>query len=167
MSVPRGLKKCSQDFQLTPTCSLIISCVLEGTGISWIDVGFQNNGNLVRGGITSTHASRRAWRHHAVLVYGHNSRHLPTLTLFHIGNYYIESRTNWPHLADSIFKCIFFNENFWVSNKIETCFWDLFYWHEVSIGLGNGLAPNRRLVITWTNVDLDRCRHIPSGPTEL
>ena len=39
-------------------------------------------------------------------------------------------------LADDIFKCIFLNEN----DKIPT-----------SIGSGNGLAPNKRQAITWTN----------------
>ena len=57
-------------------------------------------------------------------------------------------------LADDNFKCIFLNENgriaIWISLKfvprgpID---------NKASIGSGNGLAPNRRQVITWTNAD--------------
>ena len=35
-------------------------------------------------------------------------------------------------------------------------------WQWVSIGAGNGLAPNRRQAITWTNADPDSCHHMAS-----
>ena len=54
--------------------------------------------------------------------------------------------------ADSIFRCIFFNETF--------AFWLKFHWslflriQQHNIGLDNGLASNRRQAIVWTNADL-------------
>ena len=58
------------------------------------------------------------------------------------------------NLADDIFSCIFLNENVWISIKISLKFVPkgpidnkpvLFFC--------NGLAPNRRQAITYTNVD--------------
>ena len=46
-------------------------------------------------------------------------------------------------LADDIFKCIFLNEN-------ETITIHQSNWQYVSIGSGDGLAPNRRQAIIWT-----------------
>ena len=69
---------------------------------------------------------------------------------------------HWTHLpldkmatimADDIFKCIFLNENDELQFKIH---WNLFQesnWQYSSIGSGNGLVPNRRQAITWTNDD--------------
>ena len=57
---------------------------------------------------------------------------------------------NGRHFADDIFKCIFMNEKFCISID-----------KKVSIGSGNGLAPNRRQAITWTNADpVHRSTHI-------
>ena len=49
-------------------------------------------------------------------------------------------------LADDIFKCIFFNENDRISIQISLR-------QQASIDSGNGLAPNRRQAINWTNDD--------------
>ena len=48
-------------------------------------------------------------------------------------------------LADDTFKCFFLNEN----DRIPIRIWLKFVLR--SIGLGNGLEPNRRQAITWTN----------------
>ena len=57
-------------------------------------------------------------------------------------------------LADDIFKRIFLNENvrIFISNFTEICSWGS-NWQLVSIGSGNGLAPNRWQAITWSNDD--------------
>ena len=57
------------------------------------------------------------------------------------------------HLPDDIFKCIFVNENVWISINI----WQACCWQYSSIGSDNGLAPNRRQAIIWTN-DVTDCR---------
>ena len=61
---------------------------------------------------------------------------------------------NGCHYADDTFKCIFLNENFkfkW--NFINICsLWS--NWQYGSIGSDNGLAPNRRQAIIWTNVGM-------------
>ena len=49
-------------------------------------------------------------------------------------------------LADDIFKCIFVNEMF--------CILVIGYWQWPSTGSDNGLVPNRRQAIFWTNADL-------------
>ena len=48
---------------------------------------------------------------------------------------------NSRHLADDIFRCIFANEKFCILIKISLKF------------VPNGLAPNRRQTIIWTNAD--------------
>ena len=58
-------------------------------------------------------------------------------------------------LADDIFKCIFVNENIWISIKIWLKFVpkgriNILY---SNIGSNNGLAPTRRQAIIWTNAD--------------
>ena len=47
-------------------------------------------------------------------------------------------------LADDIFKCVFLNENDIIPIQMSN-------WQKVIIGSSNGLAPNRRQAITWTN----------------
>ena len=60
--------------------------------------------------------------------------------------------TNGRYFADDIFRCIFMNEafSFWLK-----CHWNLFLRVKltITIGLDNGLAPNRRQAIIWTNAD--------------
>ena len=57
-------------------------------------------------------------------------------------------------LADDIFKCIFMNEKFCILIKISLKFGPKGpVYKKNSIGLNNGLAPNRRQVIIWTNAD--------------
>ena len=53
-----------------------------------------------------------------------------------------------------IFKCISTNAKFFcfVSNFTQVCC-KASNWQEVSIGSGNGLAPNRRQAIIWTNAE--------------
>ena len=71
----------------------------------------------------------------------------------------LRPREDGRHFADDIFKTIFIKENVWISIEISAEFVPK---RPVSIGLGNGLAPNRRQAITWTNDDLDVCRHMVS-----
>ena len=56
-------------------------------------------------------------------------------------------------LGDDIFKCIFLNENDFAWNFTEICSQES-NWQYASIGLGNGLVPNRRQAIAWINDDL-------------
>ena len=67
----------------------------------------------------------------------------------------LRQRENVRHLADDIFKCIFFNENVRILIEISLKFVPRIHlnWQSVSIGSGNGLAPNRWQAITWTNDD--------------
>ena len=67
---------------------------------------------------------------------------------------------NVNHFADHISKCIFLNDMtcFSIGNFTEVCSYRS-SWQYVSIRSGNGLVPNRRQAITWTNNDLVR-RHI-------
>ena len=60
---------------------------------------------------------------------------------------------NGRHFADDIFRCIWVNESFVFWLKFH---WGLLLWAQFTIpiiGLDNGLTPNRRQVIIWTNVD--------------
>ena len=63
---------------------------------------------------------------------------------------------NGCHFADNVFKCIFLNENFWISNNISLkcvpC------GQIDNISSDNGLAPNRREAIIWTNNGLVNLR---------
>ena len=52
-----------------------------------------------------------------------------------------------------IFKPICFNENIRIAIKISEIRSLESNWQYVSIGSGNGLTPNRRQAITWTNAD--------------
>ena len=51
------------------------------------------------------------------------------------------------NLAEDIYKCMFLNEN----DFTEICFLES-SWQLVSIGSGNGMAPNRRMYVAlWGN----------------
>ena len=64
----------------------------------------------------------------------------------------LRPRQNDRHFADSIFKCIFLNENFRISNKISLKFVPKGPIKQYSsTGSDNGLAPNRRQAIIWIN----------------
>ena len=55
---------------------------------------------------------------------------------------HIEARQNSHDFAGDIFKCIFFNENFWNLYKNFRAIWSLrFNWQCESIGSDNGLVP--------------------------
>ena len=57
-------------------------------------------------------------------------------------------------LADDIFKCIFLNEKVRILIEISLEFVPKgLIEFKPSIGLDNGLAPNRRQAIIWTNAD--------------
>ena len=58
---------------------------------------------------------------------------------------------NGRHFADDIFRCIFVNEKFCVSIKISVKF--VKGPIDNNSVIDNGLAPNRRQAITWTNAD--------------
>ena len=53
-------------------------------------------------------------------------------------------------LADDIFKCIFLNDNDGIQIQVSL---KVVPKSLIGIGLDNGLAPNRRHDIFWTNVD--------------
>ena len=74
----------------------------------------------------------------------------------------LRPRRNGQHFADNIFKRILFNENLWISIKIEIQRFSLNKIREIlltfvpnlqysSLGSDNGLAPSRRQAIIWTN----------------
>ena len=63
----------------------------------------------------------------------------------------LRPRQNGRHFSDDIFKCIFINEKFCISILISLKF--VPRGPIASSGSGNGLAPNRRQAITWTNAD--------------
>ena len=62
--------------------------------------------------------------------------------------------TKWPTSRRRHFKCILVNENLCILIKISVKF---FFqdsdWQQSSIGLDNGLAPNRRQAINWIDSD--------------
>ena len=73
---------------------------------------------------------------------------------------------NGRHFKDEVFKRIFLNEKVWIISKIYTKYTlytkytiytkicsEMSNWQKPGIGLDNGLAPNRRQAITWTNAD--------------
>ena len=62
--------------------------------------------------------------------------------------------------ADDIFKCLFLNENIWISMKISLKFVPKGPIDNMpaTTGLDNGLVPNRRQAIIWTNDDLGYLR---------
>ena len=76
----------------------------------------------------------------------------------------LRPRQNGRHFADDIFKCIFLNENFWLSNDISLnlCLFRVCLINNVIIGSDNGLAPTRRQAIIRTNNGLVYWRIYPS-----
>ena len=60
---------------------------------------------------------------------------------------------NGRNLADDIFKCIFVSEKFCILIKFHLSLFLRSNWQQPSIGLDNGLAPNRLQAIIWINVD--------------
>ena len=59
---------------------------------------------------------------------------------------------NGCHFADNIFRCIFINKKFCILIKISLSFVPKGpNWQYTSIGLDNGIAPNRQQAIIWTN----------------
>ena len=62
-------------------------------------------------------------------------------------------RQNGSHFADNIFRCIFMNEKFYILIEISLI---LVPEGPIDNCLDNGLAPNRRQAIIWTNADLIR-----------
>ena len=76
---------------------------------------------------------------------------------------------NGRHFADNMFKCIFLNENIWISNKIslKNVPWGLIDRY-VSTGSDNGLVSFRRQGIIWTNADaVYWCIYAEVGGEEL
>ena len=72
----------------------------------------------------------------------------------------LRPRQNGRHFADDNSKCIFLNENVYISIKISMIFFSYgSNWQHSIIGSDNGLAPNRRQAIIWTNDGLC-CRRI-------
>ena len=64
----------------------------------------------------------------------------------------LRPRQNEQHFADDIFKCIFFNENVWISIKISLKFVAKGPINNIPpLGSDNGLVPFRRQAIIWTN----------------
>ena len=67
--------------------------------------------------------------------------------------YILRPRQNGCHFADNIFECIEWKLSNLNYNLIELCSLGS-NWQYGSIGSGNGLAPNMRQAIIWTNDDL-------------
>ena len=61
-------------------------------------------------------------------------------------------RQNGCHFPDDVFKCIFLNENIWISLKISLKFIPKVRINNIpAFGSDNGLTPTRRQAIIWTN----------------
>ena len=74
-----------------------------------------------------------------------------------------------PILADDNFRCIFLNENDRIPIRISLKFvLKSPINNKPALVLGNGLAPNRRQAITWTNADsVHWCIYAALGVDEL
>ena len=81
----------------------------------------------------------------------------------------LRPRQNGRHFADDICKGIYLNENFSILHKNFTAICSLgSNRHNGSIVSDDGLAPNRRQAIIWTNVDMLYWRiYAPLGLNEL
>ena len=131
--------------------------------------------------------------HAVVLVYQYDSAYCdtcPNVNIWHwihtecitiVAHEWCNDVTQWPrqnsnHFPDDIFKCIFFNENIWISIRISLklvpnspvnnipswtiihCFW-VRSWNNgvrsmsfyILMGSENGLVLARRQAIVWTN----------------
>ena len=79
------------------------------------------------------------------------------------------AQNGW-HFVDNIFKCCWIKclyFNYYYSNFTEVCF-QRSNWQHITLGSGNGLAPNRWQAITWTNRDPDTwCCVASLGHNEL
>ena len=76
------------------------------------------------------------------------------LTACHQSYTVIPPEQNGRHFADDIFECFFVNEKFLVLIKISLKFVPKVpIKSNPAFGLDNGLAPNRRHAIIWTNAD--------------
>ena len=83
--------------------------------------------------------------------------------------------SSWPrrnqHFADDNIKCIFLNENIWISIKISLIYVQNIPIHiKTNVGSENGLMPNRRQAIIWTRDGLySLSTHIYAslGPNDL
>ena len=76
----------------------------------------------------------------------------------------LRQRQNGGHFPDDIFKCIFMNENVWVSIKDST----EVYSQGSSIGSDNSLMLTKRQAIIWTNDGLVwQCIYASLGLNEL
>ena len=65
----------------------------------------------------------------------------------------------------NIFKCIFFNENAWISIKISMQFVLKCPVNTTSVGSDNGLVLTRQQTIIWSNDDLAyQCIYTPLRP---
>ena len=74
---------------------------------------------------------------------------------------------NGRHFTD-IFKCIFINKKCCISIWVSLKFVPKGLIDNVSIGSGNGLAPNRWQAITWSNADpFHWCIYVTLGVDEL
>ena len=76
---------------------------------------------------------------------------------------------NGRHFTEDIFKHIFMNEkNLYFDSNFTGVSCKGFNWQEVSIGPGNGLAPNRGQTIIWTNANpVHQHIHVALGGDEL
>ena len=67
----------------------------------------------------------------------------------------LRPRRNEQHFADDIFKCLFLNEDVWISIEISLKFVAKGPINNItgiySIASDNGLAPTKRQAIVWTN----------------
>ena len=67
----------------------------------------------------------------------------------------LRPRQNGCHFAEGIFKCISLNENFRIWNKISLKYVPKGEIENMATFLSdNGLAPNRRQAIIWSNVGM-------------
>ena len=79
-----------------------------------------------------------------------------------------ETCTKWTAFSRRYFQ-MFYSQKIFVFDSTLSKICSLwFYWQYVTIGSSNGLAPNGRHAITWTNVNQGLCCHLtPLCHTEL
>ena len=69
---------------------------------------------------------------------------------------HIEGQAIWPIFCKRYFQIYFLSENCHIFNSG----FNYIQHYQHCIGLGNGLAPNRRQAITWSNIDKSPLRHM-------
>ena len=109
------------------------------------------------------------WPLYVLASYTRNSNYF-FFILFPMTNDDTRKTADYYDTSNNIFKCIFLNENFWISNIISLkCFiYSGSNWQYGIIGSGNGLALNRRQAVIWTNDGLVYWRIYESlGPNGL